>query len=435
MVPSDVMAASDSSDGAAALIAFSHLRWGFVWQRPQHLMTRFARRLPVFFVEEPEVHDGTDDDLRVIEDRGVTILTPLLSPTPPAGWGFNDRANPRLRALLTPFFADLGLLGPARGGRPGGRPVIAWYSTPMALGAAPDGLVPALTVFDAMDELASFAGAPTELRRHERALMAAADLVFTGGPSLFRAREGSHRRVFCYPSGVERTHFAPAAAGPPPAELAGVPRPLLGFYGVLDERLDPGLLAAIADARPDWTVAMIGPVAKIAATDLPRRPNLRYLGPRSYADLPAFLAVFDVAILPFAQNDATRFISPTKTLEYLAGGKPVVSTPIQDVVDLYGEVVRFAATPAAFVDAVERALGETPLERARREGIAARILGEHDWDGIADGMWGKMATALAVPAPFGSDPQPTSQTNPTVDGFTAIVPDPASDAPPSPAND
>lgn len=392
--------ASIQDDAAPmALVCFSHLRWGFVWQRPQHLMTRFARRLSVYVVEEPEfaLGDGADD-IRVSHDRGVTILTPLLPATMAADWGFNDRTNPRIRALLTPYFAELGLLEAARGAHLGGRRIVAWYYTPMALGAEPAGLTPALTVFDAMDELASFAGAPPALRQRESALMAAADLVFTGGPSLHEARKGRHPRVSCYPSGVEQAHFAPAAerpAPPAPPELAGLPRPLLGFYGVLDERLDLELLAGIADARPAWTVAMIGPVIKIAEADLPRRPNLVYLGPRAYADLPAMLAAFDVAILPFARNNATRFISPTKTLEYLAGGKPIVSTPIKDVADLYGEVVRFAAAPVAFVEAAEQALGETPAERGQRHALAARLLVEHDWDAIADGMWNQITAAMA----------------------------------------
>lgn len=389
---------SGSLDGGeiapAALVCFSHLRWDFVWQRPQHLLSRFARRVPVVVVEEPVYAGAAADHLRVARHGDVTVLTPVFAAEPDPAWGFNDAANPRVAALLAPALTERGLIGPAAA------PAIAWYYTPMALGAAPAGFAPVLTVFDAMDELAQFRGAPPALREREAALMAAADLVFAGGPSLYAARAGRHPNVVCFPSGVEVAHFAQAAAGiPVAAAIADLPRPILGFYGVLDERLDLDLIAAVADARPDWTIAMIGPVVKIAPADLPDRPNIAYVGKQEYGDLPSFLAGFDVAILPFARNEATRFISPTKTLEYLAGQKPVVSTPIADVVDLYGAVVEVAATPAAFVAAAAGVLAEDLVARARRRATAEAILAQHTWDAIADGMWALMAASpVAAPA-------------------------------------
>ena len=378
---------------ATALVCFSHLRWDFVWQRPQHLLSRFARHVPVLVIEEPIfVETAGEGDLGLVEQENLLVVTPRLPIALEAHWGFNAVTNPRIAALLTPLFAARGLSGD-------GSSVIAWYYTPMALGAAPDGFVPGLTVFDAMDELASFRGAPPELRAQEAAVMTAADLVFAGGPSLYQARRSRHPRVTCFPSGVEPAHFARAAAAQPaPAELAGRDRPILGFYGVIDERLDLDLVAAVADARPTWTVALIGPVVKIAETDLPRRPNIVYAGKQAYEDLPRFLASFDVAILPFALNEATRFISPTKTLEYLAGGKPVVSTPIPDVVDLYGRVVEIAATPEAFIAAAARLLAESPEDRARRRVEAATILDRSTWDAIAASMWSLMEEAMAEPS-------------------------------------
>ena len=373
---------------ARALVCFSHLRWGFVWQRPQHLLTRRAHHLPVYVVEEPAFEAVPDAELREAAHGGVTVLTPVLPATDEPLWGFAPERHAAIRDMLAPRFAALGLLGPDQG-------VIAWYYTPMARGAEPPGFAPALVVYDAMDELAAFRGAPASLRDREAALMARADLIFAGGPSLYAARKDRHPHVHCFPSGVEAAHFARAASLAPPAALAALPRPVLGYYGVLDERVDLALLAAVADARPEWSLALVGPLAKIAPADLPQRPNIHSFGQQAYADLPAFLAGFDVALLPFARNEATRFISPTKTLEYLAGGKPVVSTPIKDVVDLYGAVVAVAETPAAFVAAAERALAEPAAARERRLAAARALLAEHDWDAIADRMRTLVDEALA----------------------------------------
>ncbi len=377
----------------AALVCFSHLRWNFVWQRPQHLLSRFAQRVPVFVVEEPEFIEGDDTSgLRVAIVDGVTVVTPQLPWSLGPKWGFNPITNPLLRDLLTPYFADLVLAGRDAAN------VIVWYYTAMAIGAEPAGLTPVLTVYDAMDELANFHGAPQALREREATLMGSADLVFAGGPSLYESRKGRHPRVHCFPSGVDPAHFAQAADDVVrPVDLDARPRPIIGFYGVIDERIDLELVAAIADARPDWTIAMIGPVVKIDQATLPQRPNIAYFGKREYRDLPSYLACFDVAILPFARNEATRFISPTKTLEYMAGEKPIVSTPIKDVVDLYGAVVEFGETPGTFVAAVERALTETAAARARRLERSRAVLAQHAWDAIAEAMWSLIVEALATP--------------------------------------
>lgn len=215
--------------------------------------------------------------------------------------------------------------------------------------------------------------------------MQGADLVFAGGPSLHEARKDRHPRAFCFPSGVEAEHFR-SKGNDRPADIAHLPGPILGFYGVLDERIDYDLVAGIADARPEWSILMIGPVAKISESDLAHRPNVHYLGMRGYDDLPDYLAHFDAAILPFAINDATRFISPTKTLEYLAGGKAVVSTPVRDVVDLYGHVIEVASTSQAFVERVEHLWNEPAHNRMSRQAEIERLLTQHDWDTIADNM-------------------------------------------------
>lgn len=364
-----------------SLVCFSHLRWSFVWQRPQHLLSRFSRTMRVFVVEEP-AFVAADDAGRLRVDRrdGITIVTPLLPETGRQQWGFNAETNPAVGALLSPFFREHGLLGDQA-------QTVAWYYTPMALGAEPRRFDPSVVVYDVMDELANFRGAPAELREREAAMFARADVVFTGGPSLYDARKGRHPDLHCFPSGVDVRHFAQAAdRHAHTTELSTLRQPVIGFYGVIDERLDIKLLEELADLRPAWTFAMIGPIVKIAPEDLPQRENILYPGKREYDDLPAYLSGFDAAILPFAINEATRFISPTKTLEYLAGGKPVVSTPIKDVVDLYGSVVEVAADAPAFVAAIERLWREPAAERAERTMLTQQLLAHHSWESIARRM-------------------------------------------------
>jgi UDP-galactopyranose mutase len=373
------------------LVAFSHLRWGFVWQRPQHLLSRFARSMPVVVVEEPEF--GAEAvDLRVQRDGNVTILTPLL-PGGDGPWGFGPHCNREVARLIEPFIADA-------------HHHTFWYYTPMALGAEPASIAPDLVVYDAMDDLASFAAAPTGMQNREAELLARADIVFTGGPTLYRQRANRHPKVYCFPSGVEAAHFGQARNGiVRPADLLMRPRPVLGYYGVIDERLDLDLIAELADRRPDWTVALVGPVAKIDESAIPSGKNIVRYGQQGYKDLPSFLACFDIALLPFARNGATRAISPTKTLEYLAGGKPVVSTPITDVVDLYGEVVAIADDAAGFVGAIERQLGMSPAEYRSWVARADRVVAAHGWDAIAGEMLEVMERSryriVSVPA-YGS---------------------------------
>lgn len=381
--PGRATSPSTIADFGAVIVCWSHLRWNWVWQRPQHLLSRFARNVPVVMIEEPQPTAEAAPRLESVHKSGVTVLTPYL---PGAPSGFGDTTNLQIRSLIEPY---LNAVIPATAAP------IFWYYTPMALGAEPATITPALVVYDAMDDLASFRNAPPRLREREAALLKRADLVFAGGPSLYQSRRDRHPAVYSFPSGVDPDHFAQAQTLSPPPELAAVPRPIVGYYGVLDERLDLDLLASLATARPDWSIVLIGPVAKISEQDLPRQPNIHYLGPRTYEELPACLSAFDVAILPFADNEATKFISPTKTLEYLAGEKPVVSTPIHDVVELYGEAVTIAATPEAFAAAIERHLTETPRSRIRRLTKSRELVARANWDDITGSMDALMASALA----------------------------------------
>ncbi|MEA2603279.1 MAG: hypothetical protein QOF89_4271 [Acidobacteriota bacterium] len=368
MQPSSEAALKEMPDGASGpdrrqdVVCLSHLRWDFVYQRPQHLMSRFARHRRVFFFEEPIWEERSEGLPRLeVGERpgGVRVAIPHLP------YGLSpEAAEEAQRDLLHGLLEDHEVTD-----------YVLWYYTPMALGYS-SGLVPAAVVYDCMDELSLFRGAPPALLERESRLLALADLVFTGGQSLYEAKRDRHPAVHAFPSSIEADHFGRARAPQPdPADQADVPRPRLGYFGVIDERIDLDLLAAVADLRPDWHLVMVGPVVKIDPESLPRRANLHYLGMKDYAELPAYLAGWDAALMPFADNESTRFISPTKTPEYLAGGRPVVSTPVRDVVRPYGEMglVEIAGEPAAFAAAVERALGRHGEGGTEREAWLARV--------------------------------------------------------------
>jgi UDP-galactopyranose mutase len=351
--------------GSAPLdvLCFSHLRWDFVWQRPQQLLSLCARERRVFFFEEP-VLNGGPPMLEVRDGRGgVRVVTPWLS---------EELSDDERLAAQERFVRELIE-------RESIERYVLWYYTPAALPFTRT-LQPLASVYDCMDELSAFAGAARELQGLEEELFQRVDLVFTGGRSLYEAKRERHHDVHLFPSSVDTAHFAKARE--PQADVPeqeSLRRPRVGFFGVIDERMDLELLGGLAEARPEWELVLVGPVVKIAPDALPRRTNIHYLGPREYCDLPAYVAGWDVAMLPFARNDATRFISPTKTPEYLAAGKPVVSTSIRDVVDPYGEqgLVRIADDPEAFARACEEAMAEDAEMRQRR---VDAFLTEISWD-------------------------------------------------------
>lgn len=373
---SQVSAIQAEHERAPLLICFSHLRWNFVFQRPQHLMRRFARGHRVVFWEEP-VFDAAEPRLSL--ERASDINVEVAVPHLPAGLSA-DAQDAALKSLLDNMLADQ-------------RIAVRWYYTPMMLGFSRH-LQARCTVYDCMDELANFRFAPPELLSREAELIEAADIVFTGGYSLYEAKRGRHADVRAFPSSVDTAHFRRART------TARRPRddaPRLGFYGVIDERMDLGLLAAVADARPDWSIEIVGPVVKLSPADLPQRANIHYPGPRTYDELPGTLAGWDVALMPFAINEATRFISPTKTPEYLAAGRPVVSTPIVDVVRHYGtlEAVGIAATPKEFIAACETALALAADGPAWLEPVDA-LLDTQSWDRTVAEMLAAMEQAVVA---------------------------------------
>jgi UDP-galactopyranose mutase len=344
-------------------------------------MTRFAKGRKVVFWEEPvpgPAEEAPRLNSRTCPDSGVLVITPVL-----ADGGTAEERDAQLKALLDGFLegneSDL----------------IRWYYTPMMLSFSRH-VEAVCTVYDCMDELANFKFAPPELTILERELMTASDVVFTGGYSLWEAKRDRHPNIHPFPSSVDRAHFAKARTQrDAPEDMAGIPWPRFGFYGVVDERMDLELLAKLADARPEWSLCIVGPVVKIDPADLPQRPNLHYLGGKGYEDLPRYLGSWDVALMPFAINESTRFISPTKTPEYLAGGRPVVSTPIVDVVRHYGdlEAVKVASTADEFIAACDQALA---LSRIKGDWLKAVdvMLAALSWDETFTRMNAEIARAV-----------------------------------------
>ena len=363
------------------LVCFSHLNWDFVFQRPQHLLTRAAKTMRVLYWEEPAWFETCEPgvDTRLTAE-GITIARPRLP------WGADYASS--LRRLLDQFLRDQGVVDS-----------ILWFYTPAALEFAGH-LQGDPIVYDCMDELSAFAGADPALPQRERMLLSRASVVFTGGQSLYEAKRAHHPSVHAFPSGVDVAHFHPARTTlPEPSNQEPIPHPRAGFFGVVDERLDRDLLAATADLRPGIQFVLIGPIAKLDPEELPQRPNLHYLGAAAYADLPAYIAHWDVALMPFAMNDATRFISPTKTPEYLAAGRPVVSTPIADVVRRYGgmKAVQIASDAVSFAASIDRALRLVPASwQPEADQALADMSWDRTWERMADLIQQARSTSLAA---------------------------------------
>ena len=333
-----------SNDGQphtpSTLICFSHLRWDFVYQRPQHLISRFATVYTVYFVEEP-FHDAPGEPLLTFTPKSDNLW--IVRPHLPAGVN-NEETDKLLKNLLDKFLKNKNL-----------DDTIFWYYTPMALSFSAH-LKPALTIYDCMDELSNFKNAPRKLKDFEDSLLEKADVVFTGGQSLYDFKKDRHHNIHPFPSSIDKKHFEQArTVKEEPEDQKKINGVKLGFYGVIDERFDIDLIKNMAELRPEWNFILLGPVVKINPDSLPQLPNVHMLGGKNYDELPHYVSGWDVALIPFAINDSTKFISPTKTPEYLAAGVPVVSTPIRDVVKPYGEkgIVKIGTNAEEFVAAAE----------------------------------------------------------------------------------
>src|SRR5829696_7668886 len=389
---SPVSFASGYADAPAPLlVCFSHLRWDFVWQRPQHLLSRAAKHYRVLVIEEPMFKPGIVPHMDLsARSQGVTVAVPML----PEGLDPEDVILEQ-RDLVEKLI-----------GRQSTSLRLFWYYTPMAM-AFTSHLECDLCIYDNMDELSLFRGASRELLELENELFARADVVFTGGMSLYEAKRNRHHNVHGFPSSIEFDHFVKARAiKADPADQAPIPGPRLGYFGVVDERMDVDLLGEAAQLRPQWQFVMIGPVVKIDPGSLPRRDNIHWLGSKDYKELPNYLSGWDVGFMNFALNESTRFISPTKTPEFLAAGVPVVSTPITDVVRPYGEkgLVEIAKTPLEVVRKVEALLARSKEAWLQK---VDRHLSAGSWDKtwasmnklMVDSMGGhaaERATALPV---------------------------------------
>jgi len=325
------------------LLCFSHLRWDFVFQRPQHLMTRFAQSANVYFLEEP-VFGSVDKPYLKLEKRnaGLWVCVPHL----PHGLA-QQQIVIEMKILLQTFF---------EGRNP--NQFTFWYYTPVAFEFS-NTFTPDLTIYDCMDELSAFRFAPPQLKFLEQQLLLKADVVFTGGVSLYEAKKANHHNIHPFPSSIDKEHFQSARQDlTEPEDQASIQGVKVGFYGVIDERFDQDLIRKIAAERPDWNIVLIGPVVKVDPATLPRAANIHYLGSKGYQDLPSYLSGWDVAFIPFLLNESTRFISPTKTPEYLAAGRPVVSTAIRDVVFPYSKLglVSIGYDAESFIPAIEKEL-------------------------------------------------------------------------------
>ena len=372
--------------GPYPIIVHSHLAWDWVWQRPQQFLSRLSKTHPVLFIESPlpdEKAGTTRVTMREVPDFPNIVV--LQMKIPAARWSDRSWVDKERRRLVQSLLA-----GPV--GKTFSAPV-QWFYDPMAVTPFAGHLNERAIVYDCMDELSLFRGAPAELVRRERELLALADVVFAGGPKIWSAKRLLNPNCFCFGCGVDEKHFA-RARDPElalPRDVAHLARPILGYIGVVDERVEYELLAQLAGAI-SGSVVMVGPWTKVDRASFPQRANLHWLGGRDYAELPAYAKAFDVCLMPFAMNEATRFINPTKALEYMATAKPIVSTPVEDVVAQFSDIVTIASGPAEFIAACTRVAARPP--RARIERGLARVR-RNSWESIVAHLEEHIADALA----------------------------------------
>ena len=380
------------------LVVFSSLRWNFDWQRPQQLLTRLAKHYRVLYVEEPlTTHEDAWLECTEVA-QGVEVL---LAHTRCDARGFHDEQLAVMAGLLAQFMRQRGIARP-----------LVWLDTPAPLPLV-EALDPRGVIYDCRDDTAATSG-NASLRRREAQLMELADVVLAGGPSLYESHRCRHANVHCIANAVDAAHFAPPALAGKAIEAvsaraihAAIPNPRLGWFGIIDERVDLELVARVADLRPDWQIVMAGPLRGVAPQALPQRGNILWLGPQTYAILPHLQAHWDVCLLPLRHDECAHHAAPIEALEYLAGQKSVVSTPVHDVVALHGPIVRLAHDANAFVEACRAAMCERgPLRRQRR--IDA-LIAVHSctWDRAAERVHKLLVDFAHEPAALRAERPPT----------------------------
>lgn len=355
------------------IVVHSHLGWDWVWQRPQQFLSRLSTTHRVLFVEGPVPCDVEAATVKLREVSDYPNIVVVQMQMPAARWNDGAWVDRERRRLVKSVLA-----GPI--GRDFQNPV-QWFYDPMAVTAFAGHLDECAIVYDCMDQLSQFKDAPPELVRRERELLAVADVVFAGGPKMWVDKREYNSNCFSYGCGVDVAHFGKARleATASPNDVRQLSGPVLGFFGVVDERIDYELLAKLADHNPHWNVVIVGPTAKVDPATFPQRSNLHWLGGRDYSQLPAYAKAFDVCLMPFAINEATEFINPTKALEYMATATPVVSTAIEDVILQYSDVVRVAHTHKDFIGACNREVNTPTKARIARGLTMAR---RNTWDSI-----------------------------------------------------
>jgi len=378
--------ASRQSPAAFPIIVHCHLCWDWVWQRPQQFISRLSKSHRILFVEtvapDPELAAPLVR-FRLAENYPNVTLVRLQFPA--WRWDDGDYVDGERRRLLKELLA-----GPLAGQFDHS---VQWFYDPMAVRAFGGHMGEILTVYDCMDELSKFLCAPPEISQREAELLGRADVVFTGGRKLFEAKSRFHKNCHFYGCGVDLRHFGQARAPQtePPPEVKRLPKPVLGYFGVVDERMDYELIARLAETNPDWSVVMVGPALKIEENKLPRRPNLFWLGQRAYADLPALCKGFDLCLMPFILNESTEFINPTKALEYMATGRPIVSTAVPDVVRNFGSVVKIAGTREEFISLCRQVIA-APDRQAIEGGL--KLARENSWESIVAHLEDHVCEAL-----------------------------------------
>ena len=368
------------------IIVHSHLGWDWVWQRPQQFLSRLSKNHCILFVEEPIPSEAVTEATMTRQDLAdYPNITVLQSRFPSNQWRQVDRVDEERQRLLQQMLA--GPLGENFRGP------VQWFYDPMAVTAFAGQMNEIAIVYDCMDELSQFKGAPPELVKRERQLLAMADVVFAGGPKIHRAKSAFHPNCHSFGCGVDEKHFGLARNGQAvtPTDIADIKRPILGFFGVIDERMDYDLVAKLADADPSWHVVMVGPRTKVEESVLPKRPNIHWIGGRDYAQLPHYASRFDVCLMPFALNDATEYINPTKALEYMATERPVVSSAIEDVMLQFSKVANVAHSHEEFIAMCRRALREPDQERLQRGIELAR---KNSWETIVRKLEGHINDVL-----------------------------------------